>query len=68
MKGERTGCTRLNIPSSSRARVTSLTLSCDTLSLSSFNILHGKGSEAYERFKAEGLTVMNQEAWLITKR
>jgi hypothetical protein len=36
--------------------------------LSSFNILHGKGSEAYERFKAEGLTVMNQEAWLITKR
>jgi hypothetical protein len=29
---ERTGCTRLNIPSSSRARVTSLTLSCDTLS------------------------------------
>jgi len=36
--------------------------------VSSFNILKGEGSEAYDRFKSEGLTVMNQEAWLITKR
>lgn len=36
--------------------------------LSSFNILKGKGSKAYDRFTSEGLTVMNQEAWLITKR
>eukprot|EP00242_Pyramimonas_sp_CCMP2087_P006626 CAMPEP_0198215958 /NCGR_PEP_ID=MMETSP1445-20131203/53829_1 /TAXON_ID=36898 /ORGANISM="Pyramimonas sp., Strain CCMP2087" /LENGTH=306 /DNA_ID=CAMNT_0043891939 /DNA_START=165 /DNA_END=1082 /DNA_ORIENTATION=+ len=31
--------------------------------MSSKNILEGKGGEEYARFKSEGLTVMNQEAW-----